>query len=146
MTAALGLASPEVVFKANAESNDMHITARNAELAGHRADLAAACVQCKLIDVLITYCLRRKSYVFAPGLAAFLVALLQPELTEDQIEADVLLVYSSDAAQIVDRSRKVTTSLVGHLSACSNSLWQLLSQVPQWELIYLLVSSIIVRT
>jgi len=58
------------------------------------------------------------------------MGLLQPELTEDQIEADVLLIYSFETAGIVDQARNATAALRSQLLGLLEPLWQLLAQLP----------------
>lgn len=127
--AVLDLSAPQVPFKVSTGSNDIPMASRNSDLAFHRAELASACVHCRLVDVLIGFC-AQKCPALAARLAAFLVHLLQPELTEDQIEADILMLFSFASAQIVEEAQKASTILVGYLMPLSNDLWHLLAQVP----------------
>merc|ERR1719330_2233242 len=82
LAAACGLPSPMVAFLAEAEgeveeSEDTTLAERSMWLARHRLLLASAVVECDAAASLIRACARIGA---GPDLAAFLVALLQPDL------------------------------------------------------------------
>lgn len=128
LTAALGLASPTVAFALGRDAeNDVHIAARNATLAEHRSALASAAVTCRLPEALIEACWRWRTAPVGPSLAAFVLSLCQPELTADRVEAEMLTASSPAAAGVVEKARRTMTALVGHMSGCSERLWQVLA-------------------
>uniref|UniRef100_A0A7S4QFA2 U-box domain-containing protein n=1 Tax=Alexandrium monilatum TaxID=311494 RepID=A0A7S4QFA2_9DINO len=146
LAATLGLARPSVAFGENGlsasaedEAVPVAIAGRNEELVRHRSDLAAAAVSCKLVQVLITAASRMEPAAFAPGLAAFLVALLQPELARYGPEAqssalaaaaaDVLIGAPSAAAvEAVAQASGVSRVMAEQLLQHGSVLWVLLGE------------------
>lgn len=146
LDAMLGLAQPSVAFAetgfvAEDEEEAVAIAGRNTELVRHRSELASAAASCQLTQALLAAACSDPT-AMGPRLAAFLVALLQPELAKygpaaqspalEKAAADVLVGAPSPAAvEAVAEARQASDMLAGQLSRQNAALWTLLAQALQ---------------
>lgn len=128
--AVLGLAAPAIAFAADlaggtAEDNEISIAMRCAQMARHRAYLAAEVASSGLLGPLLRI-VRAAGGNQPAQLAAFLVAVLQPELEVYPEWANI----SFTAHYTVSLARHSAADLRSSLGWHADDLWDVLSSVP----------------
>jgi len=117
----MDFASPSVVLSAETGSDVVPITAWNAVVATHRTELAKAAVMCHIPELLLAT-VGHMGPAHSPGLARLFVALLQPELAVPDLGPDLGSCFKD--------AKAASEGLAQELQRLTNSLWQLLADVP----------------
>lgn len=126
-TAVRGLARPDVLFAGEAAGQDggaVPIAERTAELVLHRARLATELCRCQLLWPLLTATTAAGQPSAAEELAAFLVALLQPEASASCDTAPAWATEAVRGGEALAAARAGAAELRSSLSWFATELWK----------------------